>query len=337
VKEALIYSAAYAVPGVFAALFYREDLFADVFWALTRASIWVALIAYAFSRVAGHAVLVNAQLGNDRLQGLLIEPSAWAPVVAAGILMALRRRSRVYVVLVVLVAILTQSPTVYIVVAISIPVYYLLTIRNGFRTKRLLVLLIAAVALPVAVNFLQTANADTYLNSSNRPSVVVGRMISGVQSIDSGGTTGTNGRFTSTKQAISNTEDLGLLNFGGGPGSSNAYFSAEYPNVPGQSVGLRTNALWVDILFNFGRVGVAVLFLLLATATIRMRRVPAAAEILLPFIVVSFINSAEGVALYQFSILAICLFAFGWGLPQAWCQIKKPIPVELCDLANQVN
>jgi hypothetical protein len=315
-KEAFIYSFSYAIPGIFAALFYQKDLFVDVFWLLTRLSIWLALTAYAISRFSGHVVLVNSQTGGLRLQGLLSEPSAWAPIVAVALLAALRRKSTLYTVLILLVALLTKSPTVYIVLAISIPLYYLLTIRQEFKIRRFVFLLVIAVAIPFIVNFLQTANSATYLNSQNEASVVVGRLISGVQNIESNGALGTNDRFANTTQVIADTEDAGLMNFGGGPGSSNVYFPAKYPTLPGQGVVVRTNALWVDVLFDFGRLGVTILFLLLAVSVIRIRKDPVMAELLLPFIVASFINSASGIELYQFTILAIFLFGFGWGLPR---------------------
>lgn len=313
-KAALVGVVSWALPGIFAALFYREALFVDVLWALIRGSVWVALGGYALSRVTGAVILVNAQPGNDRLQGLLSEPSAWAPIVAAGLLIALRRRSKLYVMLILLVAALTESPTVYIVAAISIPLYYVLT--GAFKPKRLVLLLFLAMSIPLIVNFVQTANPNKYLNSSNHASVVVGRIISGVQDIESNGSSGTNTRFTSTTQTVNDTEANGLLDFGGGPGSAGLYFRAKYPISASQNAGLGPNALWVEFLFDFGMVGVAVLFVLLAAAVIRMRRVPVMAEILLPFIVASLINSAGGTALYQVAIMAIFLFAFGWGLPR---------------------
>jgi hypothetical protein len=179
------------------------------------------------------------------------------------------------------------------------------------------------MSIPLIVNFVQTADPSEYLNSSNQASVVVGRIISAVQNIESSGSSGTNDRFTSTTQTVKDAEVNGLLDFGGGPGSAEVYFPVKYPSGAGQNAGLVPNALWVDFLFNFGMVGVALLFLLLAAAVIRMRRVPVMAEILLPFIVASLINSAGGTAFYQVVIMAIFLFAFGWGLPRNIPQIGR--------------
>jgi hypothetical protein len=311
-KEAAIYALSIAVPGVFAALFYREELFADVFWTLTRISVWIALGAYAMSK-AGFVVLVNDQAGHIRLQGLLGEPSAWASVVAAGLLIALRRKSWLYLALLVLVAGLAQSPTVFIVVAITIPLHYLLT--GPFRPRRFTFLLAMAIIVPFLINFVQTTNPAQLLGSGNQLEVSIGRMVSGVQNVESGGATGQNDRFASTQQTIAEADADGRFYFGAGPGASNVIFPAKFQATADAGT-LRPNALWVDVLYDFGRVGVVVLVALLVTAVMRMRRVPRTAEILLPFIIASFINSAEGMGLWQFATLAVFLFAFGWGIPK---------------------
>jgi hypothetical protein len=317
-KEALIYCWGYALPGIFVAMFYRESLFIEIFRAWVRLSAIVALVAYAISKSSGHLILVSTPgTGPVRLEGFLGEPSAWAPVVAAGLLIAVWKRSRLDIVLLIAVAVFTASPTVYIVTATSIPLYYLVTLTFGkhFRPQRFLLLLLIAVAAPFAVNFLQTANPVTYASSTDQFSITLGRIISGVQNIESNGTTGTNARFASTSQVEADTRTGGLLPFGGGPGTSNVYFPAKYPTIPGETAGLLPNALWVDILFDFGEVGVALLAILLLCTALRIRQAPIIGAILLPFIVASFINSAEGTPLYQFTVLAIFVFVFKWGLP----------------------
>ena len=66
------------------------------------------------------------------------------------------------------------------------------------------------------------------------------------------------------------------------------------------------------MLFDFGEGGVAIVAILMLIAFWRLQRYPVMAAILLPFLIASLLNSAEGSFEYAFVVLGIMLFTFHW-------------------------
>lgn len=304
--QAMIFVATYVEVAIFAVLFFEEKLFERVIWRAATVTLWVGVVSCVASRLTHHLLLVNPADGGLRMQGTLSEPSAWAPVIPLVVLLAMRRRSRFYVALALIGALLADSPTCILVLVLTVPLYFALT--SNWR-QRVPLFLVLAVVVPAAVFFVQTANPSYYLNSQNAAVVALGRLVSGVRNVETGGETGGNARFTSTRVIIAEVRANGWLHTGAGPAADDTYLRAEFP-ITGPTYA--TNALWVSVLFNFGEGGVAVLGVLVLAALWRMRHRQAMTAVLLPFFVASLVNSAEGSFEYAFVALGIMLFAFGW-------------------------
>lgn len=307
-RGAVLFVVTYGAVAVFAAFFFDAEIFARVIWRAATVALWIGVLTCAFSRLTGHVLLVNANDGGLRMTGTMPEPSAWAPVLALVLLLALRRRSWLYVALSLAGLLLADSPTCLLVVAVSLALYAALA--STWR-HRMVLLAALAVAVPLAALFVLHANPQGWLDSSNPAEVAAGRLVSGIRNVETGGQEGTSTRFANTAAAVEVARDNGWLRTGAGPAADVTYFAVMYPAADGQPVAV--NALWASVLFDFGEGGLAVLALLLAVAAWRMRRYPELAAVLLPMCVASLVNSA--IPDWSLAALAVMLFAFGW-VPQ---------------------
>lgn len=308
--KAVYFGITYLVVGTFAALFFQEQLFGRVIWRAATVALWAGVISDLASRLTHRLLLVSESHGMLRMQGALTEPSAWAPVITLVVLLAVRRRSPWYLALAAVGIALAASPTCILVLAAALPLYYVLT---GTRRQRVTVALVLACFVPAAVFFVHAAKPRQYLNSHNAAEITAGRLLSGIENVDTDGRAGHNTRLASTRVVIAEARQNGWLLTGAGPAADDTFFPAKFPSV----VPLLPDALWVSVLFDFGVIGVAVLGVLMVIALWRMRRRPQMTAILLPFFVTSLVNSAEGSFEYGFVALGIMLFAFGWaGAPQ---------------------
>jgi hypothetical protein len=307
-KQGLILAAAYATVVGYAAAFYRPALLEEVAWRCARFFTLLGVGAWVASEAAHREIRVNAIRHSYRLQGTLSEPSAWSPILVVLALLAWRKRSWHYIGLAIVAALLSFSPICFIVVATTIPLYILLT---GPAAWRLSLLVIIALATPITIGFLLSADPAPYLTSSNHARAEIGRLMSGLQNVESGGTTGTNERYKSLLVTIAAARQNDWIRTGAGVGAADVYFPARFP-ATARSLSVEPDTMWEDVLFDFGEGGVVVLAGLALVAVWRMRRHPGPAALLLPFFVASAVNSAEGIAMYQFVILGILLFAFGW-------------------------
>lgn len=301
--HAVLFVVTYATVAVFAALLFDAEIFARVMWRAATIALWVGVLSCLFSRLTGHVLLVNANDGALRMTGTLTEPSAWAPVLALVLLLALQRRSRLYVLLAVAGLWLADSPTCVLVMAVSLPVYAALCSR---WRHRIVLLAALAVIIPAAAVFVLHASPQGYLDSNNPAEVAAGRLISGIRDVETGGQEGTNTRFANTAGVVEVARDNGWLHAGAGPAADVTYFAVMYPPSAGQPVAV--NALWASALFDFGEGGVAVLCVLLVIAVWRMRRRPEMTAILLPMCAASLVNSS--IPDWSFAALAVMLFAY---------------------------
>jgi hypothetical protein len=288
----------------FTGLFFEERVFERVIWRAAIVALWIGVLSWFISRITHHPLLVSESHGVLRMQGMLSEPSAWAPVIPLVMLLAIRRRSWLSLGLAVLAMVLIASPTCMLVLSATIPLYYALT---GTRRVRIVVIVSFAVCLSAAALFVYAARPAPYLDSHNTAEKAVGRLLNGIEYVKTDGRAGHNTRFASTALIVSEEKESGWLFTGAGPAAENTYFPARFPSST-----LRPDALWVNALFDFGVFGAVVVGALMLTAVWRMRRRPQMCAILLPFFVTSSINSAEYTFEYAFVALGIMLFAFGW-------------------------
>lgn len=312
VLSGLYYTATYATAVAFTVLFYDETSFVQLFWKIARISIVVALAAYGVALVIGRPVLSSGiTFGAPlRLQGLLAEPSAWAPVVAAVAIIAWRRRAWRWLVLAGIAGVLAKSPVVIVVTAVSIPLFYVLIER--WKGRKVLLLGVILITVPLAANFLLNANPAPYLNSKNPAQKSVGKLLVGIQADPDVRARNATARLESTQATLKEIRASHWTFTGYGPGSSGPYFKAKYrPDNPTVR-GVAPNALWIETYFNFGVLGLIALMWLIGIAVVRMRTCPDAAAVFLPFVVAAMVNSAHGVELYKFVVVAIVVFTFGW-------------------------
>jgi hypothetical protein len=302
--QAVYFVVTYLAVCAFAVLFFEERIFERVIWRAAIVALWIGVLSWLVSRLTHHLLLASESHGVLRMQGMLSEPSAWAPVIPLVVLLAIQRRSWWSLGLAVLATLLTASPTCVLVLVATIPLYYVLT---GKRRSRVVVLLALVVSLPAAVLFVYAAGPGPYLESHNTAEKAVGRLLAGIEYAKTDGRAGHNTRLADTRVVISEAKANGWILAGAGPAADDTYFPARFPSGT-----LRPNALWVSVLFDFGLIGVLLLGSLMVIAVCRMRYRPQMCAILLPFFVASLINSAEGNFEYGFAALGITLFAFGW-------------------------
>lgn len=305
-----------AVAG-FVCVYFDEQELLKAFWNFARLGLTISLLCYVISVTSGHKLLVNAGSAGIRLEGLLSEPSAWAGAISALFIVSLARKSYTWAGLAILGGLLAKSPMVMLVAGISLPGYYL--IRSNDQSKRKIVLVVAAsIVVPLLVYRIQLIDPVPYLQSSAGYKVAVGRFISGITNVKTGGTEGKNIRYSGAQRTVQEVRDNGWTYTGFGLGSAPVYLSNKFGDTQAWS-------MFYSILFDFGYIGVAAFVLLIAISFRRMRASPAMA-ILLPFSVAALFNSAQGWVLYQFAVIAIMVFAFGWA-PYTRPREKLPPPV----------
>jgi hypothetical protein len=303
--RAVMFVLTYTTVGVFAVLFFDEDIFERVLWRAAVIALWIGVATCLASRLTGHLLLVNPNNGGLRMVGSLSEPSDWASVLTLVMLLALRRRSWLYVALALAGLALADSPTCILVMAVTVPLYFVLASKWKHRIVALAAL---GALIPGAVIFVQDANADAWIASRNSAEVAVGRLVNGIRNAETGGQVGYNSRVTTTTIVVADTRNGGWMRTGAGPAADATYFTAEYPKAAGPP--MAANALWVSTLFDLGEWGVAVLGVMMLAAVWRMHRNPRMTAILLPFLTASLVNSS--IPDYSFAALGIMLFAFGW-------------------------
>lgn len=303
--HALVFGGTLVAVAVFAALLFEEELFERVVWRGATLALWIGVASCAASRLTAHPLLVNATDGGLRMVGTLTEPSDWAPVLTLVLLLALRRRSWLYAGLVLAGLILVDSPTCILVIAVTVPLYYAITSSGRYRIPLLVIL---AIIILAGASFAQRAHAAAWLDSGNPTKIAVGRLISGIQNVETGGEVGTNSRFQSTTVVIAAAREYGFIHFGAGPAADSTWLAVMYPGPSGATEA--ANALWVSVLFDFGEVGVAALGTLMIVAVSRMRRNPQMTAILLPFFIATLVNSSG--ADTALVALGIMLFTFRW-------------------------
>lgn len=307
----------YGVIAIFAVLFFEEPLFEKIAWRALTITLWIGVASCIASRLSHHLILTNPADGALRMQGTLSEPSAWAPVIPVIVILSIRRRSFFYLILALIGLLLADSPTCFLVLLICIPLYYLLI---GNWRCRVPLLIVAVIIIPTLTAFVQSANANKYLTSTNSTEVALGRLISGIQNVETGGKAGTNTRYTVTTVVINEIRSNGWTWTGAGPAADITYFPAAFPVVTNT---YRPSSLWLSVLFDFGIVGVCLLGALMVLSSWRMRTSPETAAILLPFFLAALINSAEGSFEYAFVVLGVMLYGFNW-LPQHLSRRRLP-------------
>jgi hypothetical protein len=294
----------YTTFAVFAVLFFRLAEFEKILWRIATIALPIGIITCVASRLTGHLFLVNPADGGLRMVGTLTEPSEWAPILSVILLLAIQRRSRIYIILSLAGLYLASSPTCIIVMVISVCLYFILSSRWRGRTAMIILL---AVLAPFTIFALRNADVPAWTSSSNPARVAAGRLVSGIRNVQTDGQVGENTRYLSVEQVTTAARDGGWMVGGAGPAADAVYFSAIYAE---RGPDISANTMWLSVLFDFGEWGVAIFIIILLTGVWRMRSNRLALAIFLPFFTASMVNSS--IPDYSVTTLGILLFTFGW-------------------------
>lgn len=321
-----IFTVTYATFAVFAVMFFRLAEFEKILWRIATITLPIGIATCLASRLTGHALLVNPADGGLRMVGTLTEPSEWAPILSAILLLAIRRHARLWTVLALGGLYLTDSPTCALVMVISGCLYAVIASRWRGRTA---VIVMLAVLVPLTAAVIRDANVPAWTSSSDPALVAFGRLVSGIRSVETGGQQGQNSRFASARQVAISARDGGWVAAGAGPSADAVYFPAVYPKGGPQ---VAPNAMWLSVLFDFGEWGLAAFVIMLLAGLWRMRRDSLALAIFLPFLTASMVNSA--IPDWSVTTLGILLFTFGWVTSPAVpagqpAQVARPLPAPL--------
>ncbi|NMM30625.1 MAG: hypothetical protein HHJ10_06185 [Cellulomonas sp.] len=299
-KQAILYIFYVGFVAGFAYTFYREGLFVDIWLKAATVAAVIALLGYALAVTTGRPDLVTFAnySGGLRLTGMLGEPSSWAPIISAGILLSWRRRSPRLVVMFAAAGLLTKSPTVALAFVLSLAVVLLIS-RFALFLKFMIVMLLAGAA-PWIIPVFTGGVAPVDRNSGNPLAIMMGRLLSGIEFVQTGGASGSNVRAEGALKTWSILESHDWLWVGRGLGSADVYFPFHFGTVQAWS-------LPVNLLFSFGVIGLGVYVLFALLAIWNMRNTEAAL-IFIPFLMASAINSAQGIEFYKFALLGILLY-----------------------------
>lgn len=268
----------------------------SAFSVLASGSVLLGAVAFALSARTGSQVAVHVYGEVVRMQALLTEPSAFAPIVAFLVLIAIRRRQTSMLIFAAVGLSLTFSPTVYLSTVASLLLLGLLASRT--RAAVLLVLVSLATILTVARS---SFDANALQESASPISSSLGRLLNGIDNVLSLGEEGANVRFLALLETLDFLKEHGLLFTGYGLNSAAVLFLELY-DTP------KDNALWISMMAFYGIVGCTLFLLACGWALARLHKIRHPyLDIYVPFLVASMINSAQGFLAYSFVIGGVAI------------------------------
>lgn len=281
---------------VYAFLMYDERTLLMLFRYFAMGALVIGISAFVMNKANGQPYLISyTRSGSTRIQAMLSEPSAFAPVVAAGILFGTRQKDWVWLALSIVGLVLTRSPIVYATAILTVLIYVAIRRTRGLRGAVSVV--VSTVSLLTIFNYLQRIPYQSFTQDANPVKQAVGRLSSGIVNVTSGGRLGENVRFAGAQTVVDDLFSNGWFYTGYGLNSSAVYFPAVYGEV-------RDFSLPLNMLFSFGVFGLLFFIGILVWALARTAR-DDYFLVFLPFAVASSINSAQGFATYQFVFLGI--------------------------------
>jgi hypothetical protein len=288
---------------LFSLFLYDEALLIRLFRWFSLVTIFIGTVAYLASAfISTPYMTALAPTGGIRMQAFLSEPSAFAPIVAAGMILSWRNRDYWWLLASVTALVLTKSPTVLITLVVTASLYYAMC--RARRSSRMTALVAMAAALALCVTVLLNVPYTEYLRSTNPATALVGRLSSGMVAITSDGAQGENERLRNGRDVVNELSQRGWLWHGYGFNSAATYF----PLTSDRRV--KDNSLPLNILFSHGIPGLVLFLIALLMALVGSVR-SSYFPIFLAFAVTSTINSAQGFSTYQFVILGMCCYAAG--------------------------
>ena len=273
-------------------LFFDERLMIDLFTGFAKITIVISFLSIALYHTVGSLWLLDFVRSSARPQAFLSEPSSYAPIIPAMLLITWQRRQIVWMIATITCFVLAQSPTVIIVTILT--GITLLVFFSRFDPIKLGLALVTAMVFFGTAFVLVDPDPSPLLHSGNGVLVMLGRAVAGVQFVFSGGTTGTNVRVADAADVLNMLRNNHLLLTGYGLNSSSAYFNA-------LGILVKDASLPLYILFSYGVLGLVLLLVLAGWSFFWIRRIGSTYYVIyVPFLISSLLNSAEGFALYQF-------------------------------------
>ncbi|MGI8608512.1 MAG: hypothetical protein ACR2MY_04685 [Candidatus Dormibacteria bacterium] len=305
IKLALSFYSYLMLAVAYALFFYDPEVLTAVFRRAAQIALMFALCTYLIYVVGGPAILVHTQYGVPRLNGFTSEPSAWAPILGVLLLTGLHRRSAFDVVIALVGILAAQSPIVLVTAGTSVLTFYLL--QSSSQVKRAIVVCVLVPTLPLTIMAVNSSNISRGPYQRTFVDQTFGRLASGIASIESGGTVGSNDRYVSLSVIASELAVHDLTLTGLGPGGAEVYFTAKY-GVDGY----QANSFLVMMFADFGPAGVALVVVLLVMSLNGIRRNSQAGRLFLPFLIAGMINSATGWEMYKFVVAGFVVLGIGW-------------------------
>jgi hypothetical protein len=299
-RHALLYLIQIIIVVLYAHILFRAPAFIRAWLWISVAFTVLALIGLIAGMLHITPLLVTfADYGGGyRLTGTLSEPSAWAPILPGLIAIAWRRKRYALLVVGVAATALTRSPTVFLTTAIALAIGWFVT---GSSSKGRVTLSLALACL--SATFILPVTQLLHDVSQDLPSLLGGpvdRLAAGIDFITSSGQVGSNDRASGAFNVWHTLAKSGNSLRGNGLGAADTYF----PAVAGY---VQAYSLPLTILFDLGLIGLTLLVVFEVRSIAWLRRSDLV-YILAPFMVASTINSAEGLQLFKFVILALLLF-----------------------------
>jgi len=301
---------------LFSVLFYEEKLFLKWFYRGAVATAMIAILSWIAYQLTNSHFLLDSGYGSPRVQALMTEPSATAPVIGSGILLSWKRRSYSGLALFIAFGILSRSATVILVVLASMIGVYLLE-RGGAKA----VLTGIGVFVLGIVGFIVLGGPD-WMIRNNIGGDTAERLINGIRFAITLSEQGYNPRMAGAIELVQQMWKNGFLLTGYGLNSADVYFRPLTP--PGEPI-TRTYSLYLFVLFSYGVIGVLVLLSISITTIFRVARNNRdILYVLIPFLMMSFINSAGGFISYKFLILGLVVYSGSNIQPRASSQKESP-------------
>jgi hypothetical protein len=280
--------------------FYEDRILSDLFWRVGQLVLLVSLVAYFIYEAARVSYLLQFYGAEARIQGFFSEPSAFAPMLAAFILLCLKKKAFVWMLVALFAVLLTGSPTVYLTVAVSVPIVVL--IRREEMGKRIVVATAALSLCVVCALVVGDVELQALLRSKLGLAYSVGRLLSGLQNIATLGGSGQNVRFADALIVYQTLRDHGLFLTGYGLNSSSVYFLLRYGDA-------KDHSLFLTVLFSYGLPGLLAFVFLCASSLVGLvKNHSSYLYVFVPFLVAASINSAEGFETYKFVLLGMVIY-----------------------------
>lgn len=284
-------------------IFIFSSLTADTFNSYApgffKKLILISVALWVFSMLSGFGVGVDTSHETWRLQGLVTEPSNISHFIPAFIIYSLYNRMRIWLVISLICAILTLSPTVYASIVI---VFIIVKFKDFGKCKSFVILTLLLGLILLSVN--SEAVAYPALNGLGPIGESVVKLIEGLKFAIALGEEGSNSRGVLLLSGYDFMVNYNLLYSGVGFGSSNLVAENYSPINNGD---LFDSTLWASFVLWFGVAAIFV-YIVLGVAIVKNLSCDFQGLLLVNLLVSNSING--GGVWYQVLFFMMCYFKF---------------------------